>query len=286
MISSYILDVLFTALRNKYDLSGYIPDKSSTIKGSDGKEYLYTLYQGIHSDEFSIMQVSNGIPHGLAQLFKNGLLILSWIMVDGKRSGRLNIYHRGVLSRYTTWDELDDSTKSGYLREFVYDVNGDLTMTITSVSNNLIIYKGGFDTTTLRMNGFGIEYDEITGFEKLTGYYRNDHLIHICQQFERSTSNIDGLMIEYSGDQNFDNVHYPLNRHPIYVGGYRFDSKSTRFIRCGQCNEINETTGICSRVVQCNQSSEEITNTESKLNNGCYGSHDGDHSLLPYMPRK
>lgn len=212
--------------------------------------------------------------------------MLSWTMVDGKRSGRLNIYERGVLSRYTTWKELDESTETGYLREYVYDVSGDLTMIITSVVNNMIIYKGGFDSNTLRMNGFGIEYDETTGFEKSAGYYRDDRLVHIVQQFERSTNDIEGFMIEYSGDKNIDNVNNPVLRHPIYVGGYRFDSKSNKFIRCGKCNEINQTTGICSRIVQCNQSTEEIKNSEVKLNNGCYGSHVGDQSLLLIVPQK
>ena len=88
---------------SKYDLSGYVEFGKPTSKAFNDKRYVIQQYQGDHKDEYTVMEVDeNGTKNGMAQLFKNGVLQMSWRMVNGKREGKLTIYKNGVVDRMTT----------------------------------------------------------------------------------------------------------------------------------------------------------------------------------------
>lgn len=253
-----------------FDLSGYIPAGKATILPLNGKKYAVQKYQGIHKDEYTVMEMKNNVPNGTAQLFRKGLIQLSWKMVDGKREGNLTVYdEKGVVFGITTWESLQEAMTTGINRVIVNDRSGKRLLVERCIQNGVITYKGGYHKFTMHKEGYGIEYYLESGYEKSVGFYRDDKLIHIYQSFEK---NKDGewLMTEYDGDENMNNVDEVLNCHPIYVGKYRFDEKRLIFIRSGCGYKINICTGICDCLVDYDENGDEVEESQTELFGGWY----------------
>ena len=130
----------------KYDLSGYITDGNPEHVTSGDKSYIVQRYQGEHKDEYTVMEVENGVPNGLAQLFDNGVIQMSWRMVNGQRRGRLTVYENGVVSRMTTWNSLDQMSlkKNGdeedaFVREVLNDKSGKRLLIERNAKTNMIV---------------------------------------------------------------------------------------------------------------------------------------------------
>ena len=63
-----VIDRLIVPEIRKYDLSSFIPDGNPILKKYDQKEYSIQKYQGIHSEQYTIMEIENGVENGVAQL--------------------------------------------------------------------------------------------------------------------------------------------------------------------------------------------------------------------------
>ena len=87
------------------------------------------------------------------------------------------------------------------------------------------------------------------------------------------------MMIEFGGNEDEENVEDVTNRHPVYMGGYRFDQKRNEFIRCGLGYELNELSGICDRIGEWNENGEKKEGSECKLYGGWYGEGEFDQSI-------
>ena len=79
--------MLSNTYKSQFDLSGYISYSKPIIRNHNGQQFAVQRYQQEHSKEYTVMELENGVPHGTAQLFKNGLLQMSWKMNHGKREG-------------------------------------------------------------------------------------------------------------------------------------------------------------------------------------------------------
>ena len=256
----------------KYDLSGYLTYGKPVLQRRNNKEYSIQKYQGEHENEYTVMEMENGVPNGLAQLFKKGIIQMSWIMKNGVRYGSVTIYKNGVVERVTTWDSLNDAVsarKDALLREVVNDVNGSSWMIEKVASTGLIVYRGGYNRVDLAKEGWGLKYSKKSGLEKSYGYYRNDKLVHICQEF---ITNEDGtrMMIEYGGDVNDDNVSEILNCQPIYIGGYSFNVGKGEYVRSGKGYMINESSGICDQLGEWDREGKEMGEQRQFLHEGWY----------------
>lgn len=273
---------IYATERQKYDLSGYIADGIPMVKKYGDKEYSIQKYQGEHSDEYVVMEVENGTPNGLAQLFKRGLIQLSWRMVEGNREGLVRVYKNGKVSHEIAWETLDESFNLDVFHEIINDRSGQRLMVEKMAASGTIVYKGGYDPLTMSKEGYGIEYDEESGVEKSTGFYRNNILIHLYQSFiKEEEEDVDDekgkmKMIEYDGNESINNVDNVLNLHPIYVGGYRYDEKKNKFVRYGKGNVINKLDGICNRESVWNENGDEIEDSNTELYGGWYGRFDND----------
>ena len=275
----------------KYDLSSFIPDGKPILKKYEQKEYSIQKYQGMHSEQYTIMEIENGVENGVAQLFENGILQMSWNMKNGVRDGKLTIYEDGIVVRMMDWEELLNllPNKSQYynnnvIREIVNVKNRKRLLIETLFTSGIVIYKGEFDPITWKKEGFGTVYDCEDGVEKHCGYFHNDELIHICQVFLKkkdgqNDNESSRIMIEYGGDKHQDNVLNVLNRQPIYKGGYIYHESSGRFIRYGHGREINLDTGICDRVGEWNEKGEMIEETVHTLHGGWYDEGECEHSI-------
>lgn len=266
------VDQLNCAQVGKYDLSGYLAYGKPILQRRNNKEYSIQKYQGEHNNEYTVMEMENGVPNGLAQLFKKGVIQMSWIMKNGVRYGSVTIYKNGVVERVTTWDSLNDAAsarKDALLREVVNDVNRSGWMVEKVASTGLIVYRGGYNRADLTKEGWGFKYSKKSGLEKSYGYYRNDKLVHICQEF---ITGEDGtrMMIEYGGDVNDDNVSEVLNCQPIYIGGYSFNVGKGEYVRSGKGHVINESSGICDQLGEWDQEGKEMGGQQQVLHGGWY----------------
>ena len=264
----------------KYRLDGYLEFGKPTSKAFNDKRYVIQQYQGDHEDEYTVMEVDeNGTKNGMAHLFKNGVLQMSWRMVNGKREGKLTIYKNGVVDRMTTWE----SFEKDIILEVVNDESGKRLLVEKVKLSGVMTYRGEYDHVTLNKSGWGIEYDE-NGLEKHVGYFEKDELIHIKQAFMKAEEGEESgkiMMIEYAGDVKEDNVKNVLNRRPIYMGGYAFNKKKNEFIRTGVGYEINELSGICDRISEWDENGEKKTKdgSERVLFGGWYGEGESDQSI-------
>ena len=115
-----------------------------------------------------------------------------------------------------------------------------LVLTITTKSesdgSDIEIYRGNFDVDMNR-NGYGLEYDRMTGKEKVEGYWEKDKLIRIIREFDVKK----GRMFEYTESENVK----IWNRIPVYVGEYCL--KNGSFVRNGKGCLIDEVSGAAIR---------------------------------------
>ena len=251
------------------------------------KENTYQIqyYDEDHKDEYTVMELENNVPNGIAQLFKNGVLQLSWTMLKGKRNGSFTLYLNGRAYCSSTWNHLNESKRTGYVKSIYNDVSGRLLLMENVVETGIITFKGLFDKNQKR-EGFGIEYDEATGLPLRCGYYIGDHLYHISADFEHSSTVTksssflkctESVMIEYGGDENMDNVNDLPSRYPIYIGDYEYDELGFRFIHSGRGNTIDSKTGINTGMINFYNHSRTIT-----LKNGWFLKGVGDKSLRSF----
>ena len=288
-------------------MDGYATKGNPIIKKDGDRYYSIQHYQGKHEGEFTVMEVDErGVENGRAQLFKKGILQMSWTMKNGEREGELTVYKKGVVDHILRWDDLHEAEEEGdgyHLRGIVNDESGKELLEEMIVGSGIVVYCGEFNSESREREGFGIEYDEESGLEKRSGYYKNGECIHLCQEFleedEDDEDDEDDVnnheekkgkgsifkkleMIEYGGNDGEDNVSYDSSLRPIYVGNYVFDAKQFKFLRCGVGNEIGEYSGICDCISEWNDKGEKVKGCEIELFNGWYYDKQigGDQSLL------
>ena len=262
------------SLLSMYDLSGYIAYGDPILREIDGKNYSVQYYQGKHENEYTIMEMKDGIADGKAQLFQYGILKLAWTMKQGKRSGVLTIYNEGKVEKEVLWDNFE---KNATEERVVWNGNNkQKTLTITDVKTGKRIYKGECNEH-LERHGFGIAYHNETGYPQYSGYFVDDVLFHISQQVlaytpnnstdsandnpSKSTSTTNhspkysfttsdlvplgnGRMVEYGGKSTESNTEL-IKALPIYIGECVHCEESAMLLRHGRGKDINMYTGIC-----------------------------------------
>ena len=278
-----------TTLESLYNLDGYIKKGSPIFKQIGEKKYRIDQYQGCHADEYTVYELrKEGSTReedqdGQAQHFKKGVIQLSWKMKNGARSGALTIYVNGVAERMTNWssirnlDKKQKGMKSTENRGDEFNIYGEVhnergighVLIERDLTTDVIIYRGNYNPLSLRREGYGICYDNISGIEKSYGYYVDGELIHLIQEFVEENDlngNENGkkgsektgmkkIMIEYGGDVKEDNISMVFNRHPVYIGDYLKESTAAHksengiikspYVRHGHGYIVNEISGFC-----------------------------------------
>ena len=234
---------------NQLLLIGYLTQGISLYRKHGNHDYEIVQYQGTHRNEYTVYQLNGRIRDGPAELYEEGILKLKWTMKNGVRDGEYTMYKNGIVWLRGCWSELEEDEQ-----RIIENSDTGIWMIITI--NGKRVYKGQFDTTKKR-SGYGFAYED--NQIKYSGLFKDDQLVHIHQQF------IDNQqMIEYVGD---DNNLLVLNRRPVYMGGYQFDSDTNRFLRHGVGYRFYEHSGICSYQGVWNHG-EEDTSRQRLFHNG------------------
>ena len=273
----------------EYDLSGYVTYGQKITQTHNGKTYEIQKYQGEHNHEYSVVEVENHVEHGRGQLFRDGMLVRSWKKEKGKYVGNITLYKDGVVDRILILPNSTSRGKDSFHSPFVSIVNhpcGKRLLEERTDTKGIVIYRGGFNKSTLDREGYGIEYDEETGIEKQCGYYSKGNLIHLLQEFKQEEEGemMDGensrkkmKMIEYAGNANDNNVENIFNRRPIYSGGYLYDEKQLVFHRHGFGKELDVEGGICKFTGEWEHG--KLIVRKDDLIGGWYSEGDHDHSF-------
>ena len=202
----------------------------SERKMVNGTAVEITTYQGEHCDEYMVREEENG----RCSLFDRGILRLSWKEVDHRRTGVFTVYDKGKALRRQDWKGLDRE-------EYRYMGNSKKGLELV-IERNRVIYRGGFDSPeSMKREGRGVEFDEMSGRVLRCGVWKHDELFQVIQEFES-----EEMMIEYDVEEGKENVSV-LNRHPVYEGGYVFDEEKKEAVRHGEGCEIDVNTGCAMR---------------------------------------
>ena len=265
---------------SSYDLSGYITSGDPILKEVYGKQYCVQYYQGEHENEYTIMEMKDGVADGKAQLFQYGIMKLGWTMKQGKRSGVLAIYNEGRVEKEVLWSNFEKNATEE--RVVWNDSHKKKVLTIKDVKTGKRIYRGECNEH-LERHGFGIAYHNETGYPQYSGYFKDDLLFHIYQQVlaytpinptskdttdsakdhsTKSTSTMDdpkmstsvnlfgwlligkGRMVEYGGDSTESNTEL-IKALPVYIGECVHYEEAEKLIQHGTGKVINMDTGIC-----------------------------------------
>ena len=168
-------------------------------------------------------------------LYKNSILKLHWKEnKQGVRVGMVTKYYRGQVEYC---QQFKDIWKDMDYHRLVNTKKG-IRMEIWSARTQKLKYFGQFNKE-LQRDGWGIEYDEDSGEIVLEGIWNKGTLIKVIRLFDGDT------MVELKSNEN-DNLN-PLERIPVYTGGFRYDENTETFAREGQGCLINGNSGIAVR---------------------------------------
>ena len=166
---------------------------------------------------------------GRCELYRKGILIMSWKEVDGKKVGHYTVYEKGKAVIRGNWSFLWNTGENRWVENYK---NG-LQLVMGVGDSNQVIYRGGFDSVESMMReGKGVEFDEKNGRILLCGVWKDDELFQISREFES-----EEVMIEYATEEGKENVSL-LNHYPVYEGGYVLDEEKREVLRNGYGCEI------------------------------------------------
>ena len=264
-------------------------------------------FQKEHENEYVIYEVENGIKNGKAQLFQDGMLKATWSMKNGIQTGDYTIFSEGTVLKQTTWQEIRST--SSKIR-WIVNKKKKRVMEIEDKETGIILYRGEFDSE-MKCSGYGIQYEEMSGRAKQSGFFSNGNLIHIHQLFKyndlqdkqevedseidvsedhansskssqsHSSTNVASeqtkqaeqiQMIEYGGESNENNIQL-WKRRPVFCGECKYDDDECVFKRHGKGKELEEWSGICKYEGQW-EDGKIVEEKGMALTNGWYTSDD------------
>ena len=214
-------------------------------------------------NEYCIFELVNGVYDGLAQLFDDGILRMSWRMEKGVPKGKVFVYDAGCVVGVSFWKYLDG-------KEFRWIENGSAKrlLVIVNTETNQLAYRGDYNEE-LQREGYGVEYEN--GVISFCGEWHKDLLIHLHQRVLD-----EYVMIEYGGlneERNIDVLHH----QPVYRGGYEYSEEENQLKRHGFGRIYDLRSGICIAESEWNKGAEEV-DKRIELNNGWYSHGESEES--------
>ena len=236
---------------------GYLIDNEHKEVIKENESFYLQTYRGDHKNEYTLFN-DHKILH-----YKNGLLVKSCSIKNGKIDGGVFVYNNGC-SKY-----LEKPSSSNETEIRVLNARKGFVKEIIVLSTKTVIYRGGVDDNGKR-RGKGFEFDRKTGSLKLEGFWINDIMKRITRIFEGNR------MTEFNNsNENLD----VTERHAVYIGGYFYDKEENMCYRNGIGYLINEK-GLAYSRGEWNKGNEITT---SQLRDGWFNSE--EDPLLMYDPQ-
>ena len=145
----------------------------------NGREYQVEYYAEPHQDEYLLSEVTDGEVSGIVQLFKRGVLQLSWRSEGGLKVGGVTMYSDGKAECTMDWKFF----KGTDLRALENTKRG-LQLVISDPISGVAVYRGEYSENRELREGHGYVYDNKTGKVLYYGVFRNDQIYRYLQEFE------------------------------------------------------------------------------------------------------
>ena len=147
----------------------------------NGCQYVIKTFKKPHDKEYVLYEAKEGKIKGKAQLFKRGILQLSWEEEEGNEDSAITIYSDGIVKVATTrYSLMRDSLSQDEVRLLVNDQQTKPVMEI--IRDGVVRYRGDFDLN-MNKSGCGVEFDE-RGVEEVHAFYKDDKPFHIFREFD------------------------------------------------------------------------------------------------------
>ena len=230
----------------------------------DDRTVAIVKYPEEYENEYCVFELKNGDFDGIAQLFDDGILRMSWRMQKGEKNGKVCVYDSGSVVGVSSWQYLDG-------KEFRWIVNSKegRWMEIVNTETNKRVYRGEYNGK-LERDGYGVEYEN--GKVSVCGQWVKDSLIHMHQRVIDET-----LMIEYEGLNDDKNVDV-LNHRPMYKGGYIYCEEENELKRHGFGHLIDSWGGVCMIESEWNEGIE-IVEKRVEMKNGWFSEGESEESV-------
>ena len=215
---------------SEYLLDRYITLGNPATLIKNGMQYSIQRYQGKHKNEFLLRSENGDIL-----LFENNVLKQYWQEnEDGKKSEEFTRYKNGRSHFTQRFEYILDQMDS---KRIVYHKRG-LRMEIWSAQTGHLLYHGEYNERRMK-EGWGVEYDEESGNVAVEGIWNKGILKEVIRLFNGDTM----TELKRNGSDSLD----PTKRIPIYVGGFRYDEDTEKFVREGKGCLIDDQSGIATR---------------------------------------
>lgn len=230
-----------------------------TVKVINGKEFQVEYFAEPHQDEYVLSELKDGKVNGIVQLFKRGVIQLSWKTEGGRKIGGVTMYSDGKAECTMDWKFF-----TGMDLRALENTKRGLQLVITDPITGIAVYRGEYSSNKEQREGRGYVYDATTGKVLYYGIFKDDKIYRYLQEFE------DDKMVEYSESKE-SNVDL-LARCPIYVGGYIFDETTDTYKRNGAGNAIDPDSGLAASESTWENGVEKEGSV--RFTNGWYGPND------------
>ena len=242
--STYSIANIAETIWERYDISQYTKCGNPIIETRGSKQYRVQFYGEKHKEQYSVIELRDGVENGDAYYFDRGLLTRRWTMVNGNYEGTLMLINEGKLVKETDWSFITSGKAT--IPWFIYNSSSTKLMRLEDAQSGNIVYLGGFEMNTFKRHGYGIEFNRTSGEVIRSGKFIHDKFIACHQQFIlNSRDNMDKKMIEYDYD-DLESAPPRYNR-PVYIGGYTFDEKECKYVRDGAGTILDKLSGMMIR---------------------------------------
>ena len=259
----------YDSIVSQFDTSGYCWDCNPSDIGTRGHRKRVRYCRDNNNDMLEVTEMNGETEHGVRVLYENGIIKRSMQMANGQMNGWVCIYNNGLPESKVQWDDvrrMDEDEE--YAGRFILNHENGKKVMEERYGSGRVRYRGEYNLCYLR-NGFGIEYDD-NGVEMFSGIYEHGRLIRKCRIFRKNEKTNCMEMIEYRNEGEADTGNLSsYMRCPEYVGGYIFDEKTFKFLRHGQGNLLDETTGVCTEICQWEMGNKVRTILKPNAN-GCF----------------
>lgn len=235
---------------------GYVVSNTNDVVVQD-TVFRIEYYKEPHEDEYCVSKVVNDEVEGMVQLYKHGVIQLSWKVEKGRKKGELTMFDHGKVSCMMDWKFF-----TGGSPRAIENTRSGIQLVISDPITGKAVYRGSFGEDRQSREGYGFAYYPESGHIRHYAFYKNDKVYRYIQEFDE-----DDTMTEY---EPLDESNSSLTeRVPVYVGGYIFDEVQCKYLRHGNGYLIDAKTGMaCAEGVW--EKGEFVSDTDIPITNGWY----------------
>lgn len=221
-------------------LSEYENGVSTIVGKGNGLQTVYQEFKEPYNNCILCYQRNESVRVGEATLYEDDIVRMKWCFEEGKRSGEFHVFRNGIVKYQSRWN----AEEQWDFQPVIENIETGKILTLFDSQTLKVIFRGEYHAGSLCREGWGCEYDRITGSPLFCGYYQNDQLVYKEKVFTNPTNPTDACRYGDNNNDNdkrmivYDHSHndrcHPTNLKPVIYRGDYLDSFEERYPRHGQ----------------------------------------------------